>query len=162
MRNSPDNLFLDLYASIPLVLTDVFFESEGKEYEAARFNIGSFSILSRRAKITPTKTGQFVTCWQRNSDKVTAPFPETSEFDFLCVLVLEGNKKGVFAFSKEVLIEKGIFSSAKLAGKRGFRVYPSWCEVESKQALQSQQWQLQSFYDVSDQSAVQGLKNLFV
>ena len=54
-------------------------------------------------------------------------------------------KKGVFKFSKEVLIKHGIVSTEKKDGKRGFRVYPIWDKTTSKQAIKAQIWQLEYF-----------------
>jgi hypothetical protein len=50
-------------------LSNIEIEKESSEYCAYRFEINTKKILFRQAKITPTKTGQFVTLWKRNIEK---------------------------------------------------------------------------------------------
>lgn len=56
----------DLYLPAGLQLTrPIVAEAESAEYGACRFALEGHSIVFRVAKITPTKTGQFVTLWKR-------------------------------------------------------------------------------------------------
>lgn len=48
---------------------------------------------------------------------------------------------GYFSFPKDVLIKKGIISKEGKGGKRAFRIYPPWAELESTQAKKTQAWQ---------------------
>jgi hypothetical protein len=118
---------------------------ESKEYKACSYKIDGKKIIERTAKITPKKIGQFVTCWKRNSDGITEPHKHSDDFDFFFIKVKSEEKKGVFKFPKEVLIKNRIVSTEKKDGKRGFRVYPAWDNPTSKQAIKTQQWQINYF-----------------
>jgi len=43
-------------------------EAESAEYEAHFFKLNNLAVRYRKAKVTPTKTGQFVTFWKREGD----------------------------------------------------------------------------------------------
>ncbi len=120
--------------------------TESKEYRACSYTIDGMNIIERTAKITPKKIGQFVTCWKRNADGVTEPHKETDAIDFFIIKINSGENSGEFKFPKAALIKHGILSTATKGGKRGFRVYPVWDSPTSKQALKTQQWQLDFFY----------------
>ncbi|MFT5754883.1 MAG: hypothetical protein ACI924_002130 [Flavobacterium sp.] len=47
------------------------------------------------------------------------------------------------------MIEKGIVSTSKKEGKRGFSVYPIWDKTASHQAVKTQKWQLNYFFEVN-------------
>ena len=55
-------------------LTDLKQNLESKEYGACSFVLNGKTIQQRISKITPTKTGQFVTIWKRNENGITEPF----------------------------------------------------------------------------------------
>jgi hypothetical protein len=46
------------------------------------------------------------------------------------------------------LFSKGVFSGNNKDGKRAIRVYPPWDVTTSKQAQQTQQWQLKYFLEI--------------
>lgn len=123
----------------------VVIETESKEYNGCRFLLNGKLIVSRKAKITPTKMGQFVTLYKRNSNKIIAPFDRSDAIDYVIVLVETANNSGQFVFPQSILFEKGVFSTDKKEGKRAIRVYPPWDAVVSKQAIKTQQWQLEFF-----------------
>ncbi len=125
-------------------------ELESKEYDACQFYINGRHVVSRNAKITPKKAGQFVTFWKRNENGPIEPFEETGSADFYLVNVRSQGKFGQFVFPKSVLIEKGIISTKKKEGKRAFRVYPKWDVLSSKQAQRTQKWQLDYFYEINE------------
>lgn len=122
-------------------------EFEGSDYGACRFDLGNTPIVLRKSKITPKKVGQFVTLWKRDEKGETAPLHESDPFEVCIIYCSSGDamRSGVFIFSKKVLIEKGIISTNKSSGKRGFRIYPVWDTPLSKQAQKTQDWQLRSF-----------------
>jgi hypothetical protein len=126
-------------------VTNYQLHKESKAYKACSYEINGVKIIERTAKITPTKIGQFVTCWKRNSAGITEPHKDSDDVHFFYIKVIYNDQKGVFKFSKETLIEHGILSTEKKDGKRGFRVYPIWDKPISKQALKTQQWQLNYF-----------------
>jgi len=137
-------------------------EAESTDYSAYRFLINDKSICYRIAKTTPTKNGQFVTLWKRNSSGIIEPFESSDAIDFVIVSVRKENNFGQFIFPKSVLLEKGIFSTPKKEGKRATRVYPSWDTTTSKQAQKTQEWQLNYFLDLTDkESAVLKTKLVF-
>ncbi|RYJ37749.1 MepB domain containing protein [Flavobacterium anhuiense] len=138
-------------------------ESESEEYSAFRFQLNNNNICYREAKITPTKIGQFVTLWKRNQSGIIEPFDYSDTIDFVIVTVRKDQNWGQFIFPKKTLLEKGIFSTQNKEGIRATRVYPPWDETTSKQAQKTQKWQLNYFFNFSDQSKIDlvELKNIF-
>ena len=124
-------------------------ESESIDYSAYRFYLNEKFICYREAKITPTKTGQFVTLWKRSRLGTIAPFDSSDLIDFVFVSVRKDKLFGQFIFPKEILLEKGIFSTAVKEGKRAIRVYPPWDETTNKQAEKTQNWQLDYFFKIN-------------
>ncbi|MBJ7427829.1 MAG: MepB family protein [Bacteroidia bacterium] len=124
-------------------------EPESKEYCAHNFKIGTIFVKFRRAKITPTKIGQFVTIWKRNKDGLTEPFNVDDPFDLLIIAVYKNDNLGIFVFPKTVLSKYKIVSVDSVEGKRGIRVYPSWDIAVNKQAQQTQIWQTQYFVNLT-------------
>lgn len=139
----------DVYKHCALVISDFEIETESKGYGACRFNLSGRNIISRNAKITPKKVGQFVTFWKRHKDGLIEPFNVSDPLDFYLVNVQKENMVGQFVFPKSILIKKGIISTEKKEGKRAFRVYPAWDLPKSAQAAQTQKWQLGFFYQIN-------------
>lgn len=151
----------DVYEKVNLQLTDFVSENESMDYAASRFKIKDYQIIYRNAKITPKKIGQFVTFWKRPNNGPIEPYHEQDSFDFYVITVLSDEKAGQFIIPKFTLIEKGIISTKNKEGKRGFRVYPPWDEPTSKQALRSQKWQIQYFYQNNDGLNLNKIRQLF-
>lgn len=139
-----------VYDKCFLEISGLKLELESKEYGACQFELSGRNILSRNAKITPKKMGQFVTFWKRNSNGVIEPFNESDQIDYYVVNVRTETEFGQFVFPKSVLIKKGIITNAKKEGKRAFRVYPNWDIAKNKQAGRTQKWQLDYFYEIND------------
>lgn len=129
-------------------------EAESADYSASRFKVNGRSIICRQAKITPKKVGQFVTFWKREGKRPIQPFDITDQFDFFIVTVEFEKKCGQFIFPKSILSEKNVISKKGKGGKRAIRVYPPWAQVESKQALKSQKWQLNYFLEIPEKKPV--------
>ncbi|HEU0126171.1 MepB family protein [Flavobacterium sp.] len=129
-------------------------ENESEEYSAYRFELNDKKICYREAKITPTKTGQFVTLWKRNKNGIIEPFDYSDSIDFVIVSVRKDFNWGQFIFPKKVLLAKGIFSTPNKEGIRATRVYPPWDETTSKQAQKTQKWQLDYFFPFTDQNDI--------
>ena len=121
---------------------------ESKEYGACSFELSGKIIEHRVSKITPTKTGQFVTIWKRNKEGVTEPFDITDEIDFINITSKSGENFGQFVFPKSVLADKGIITKNGKEGKRGIRVYPPWDIATNKQAEKTQRWQTKYFLTI--------------
>ena len=141
----PNDLILaqkQVYIPLKLDVTNIEKEAESAEYEAFTFKINSLYVIYQEAKITLTKTGQFVTLWKRKVGQPIDPFQVSDTIDFVIVSTRNGAQFGQFVFPKSILIEKGIISTETKEGKRAFRVYPPWDKAENKQALASQKWQL--------------------
>jgi hypothetical protein len=139
-----------VYDFCNLDCTQPFPETESTDYSAYRFSINKKNICYREAKITPTKTGQFVTLWKRNTSKTIEPFDYSDSIDFVIISVRKENNFGQFIFPKAVLLQKGVFSTSTKEGKRATRVYPPWDFTTSKQAQKTQQWQLNYFLELSE------------
>ncbi|MCP1995882.1 MepB family protein [Flavobacterium sp. HSC-61S13] len=139
-----------IYDVLGLTCTIPLLDEESSEYAACSFNINKHEIIFRSAKITPTKIGQFVTLWKRSKSGPIEPFQIDDTFDFLVVCVQHDKRFGQFIFPKSILHQKGILSDSKRDGKRAFRLYPAWDQPTSKQALKTQEWQLNYFYEISE------------
>lgn len=138
-----------VYDKCSLEISDFKNEHEGKEYHACQFKLNEMKIVCRSSKITPKKVGQFVTFWKRNKKGITEPFNENDNVDFYVINASSGDNLGQFVFPKSILINKGIISTTNKDGKRGFRVYPKWDKTENKQAVKTQSWQLDYFYEIN-------------
>ncbi|PBI89690.1 MepB protein [Flavobacterium sp. ACN2] len=143
-----------VYDKAELLITSVEKESESDEYSAYRFLLNNKNICYREAKITPTKTGQFVTLWKRNQTGTIEPFDYSDAIDFVIVNVRKDQNWGQFIFPKKTLLEKGIFSTQNKEGIRATRVYPPWDETTSKQAQKTQKWQLDYFFSFTDRDQI--------
>jgi hypothetical protein len=154
--NNPNSISPDLLLAMELVYdlpdlesTQPHPEAESAEYSAYRFQLNGKNICYREAKITPTKTGQFVALWKRKAvSKTIEPFDASDEIDYVIISVRKNELFGQFIFPKSVLLAKGIFSTAIKEGIRATRVYPPWDETTSKQAQKTQHWQLDYFYEI--------------
>ncbi len=135
-----------VYDKLKFEFKNLEIHSEGIEYGACRFELNGLKIEHRVSKITPTKTGQFVTIWKRDEQGITAPFDDSDDIDFIIVTAKSGENIGQFVFSKAVLADKGIITQNGKDGKRGIRVYPPWDEVINKQAEKTQIWQGKYFF----------------
>ena len=135
-------------------------ELESQDYNAFEFKINNLSIKFRTAKITPTKTGQFVTLWKRNKNGIIEPFDLNDAIDFVIVNVRKEDLLGQFIFPKSILLQKGIFSTTTKEGIRATRVYPPWDETTSKQAQKTQKWQLDYFFEMNQSVDLNRIKNL--
>ncbi|MDW3194291.1 MAG: MepB family protein [Cytophagales bacterium] len=151
----------EIYDKCSFEISDFKTETESKEYNACRFKLNGLYILSRNAKITPKKTGQFVTCWKRNKNGITEPYNENDPIDYYAINVKTEKEFGQFVFPKSELIKKGIISTKNKEGKRGFRVYPIWDIVKNKQAERTQKWQLNYFYQISSSIDLQKVNELY-
>jgi hypothetical protein len=120
-------------------------DAENAEYGAVSFFLDGRRVKYRAAKVTPTKNGLFAVAWKRAGDGSTVPFSGDDPFDLLAVSTREGSRFGQFVFPRPALIEHDIVSSEGRGGKRGFRVYPPWVTVESRQAGRTQAWQAEYF-----------------
>ena len=150
-----------VYKECSLEVSNFQIEVESKEYYACRFNLNKLKIISRTAKITPKKVGQFVTFWKREVNQPIAPFDENDAIDFFVVNIQNEKQLGQFVFPKSLLVKKGIISTAKKEGKRAFRVYPAWDVTESKQAIASQKWQVNYFYEINENMDLKSAIDLY-
>jgi hypothetical protein len=141
-----------LYDACGLELTKLNLHKESLEYAACSFELNGRKVEYRASKITPTKTGQFVTVWKRDQNGITAPFESSDGVDFMVITSRSGNNIGQFIFPAAVLADKGIISLNGKGGKRGIRVYPPWDTVTSKQAGKTQSWQTSYFVPIHKDS----------
>lgn len=149
-----------VFKTLQLNISNIEADLECEDYSGFNFLLKNFKIKFRKSKITPTKNGQFVTLWKRNSIGKTEPFAISDDFDFYIIATEQDNSFGFFIFPKKILAEKQILSDQK-DGKRGFRVYPNWDEPESKQAEKTKSWQTKFFVNISnDKMDFDILKNI--
>lgn len=120
-------------------------EEQNSDYESGRVLIGKDSWRLRAARITPTKPGGFVAVWERDGGGVTQPFRVDDATAGLLVFIQEDQRFGVFRFTSDHLRTLRVTSSVSHPGKRGFRVYPSWCVDLNKQATRTQAAQAPAF-----------------
>jgi len=137
-----------VYDKCAFKITNFVLEKESKEYNACSFKINNFFAIARKAKITPAKTGQFVTVWKRDTNGLTQAFSISDGIDFFIINTRSGSYFGQFVFPKSELVKQGIIATDRKDGKRGFRVYPPWDKANSKQAEKTQKWQLKYFLSV--------------
>ena len=154
-------LKIRVYDPCGLKVSNLQIEAESKGYGACRFELNEFKIISRNAKVTPKKVGQFVTFWKRNKEGITEPLHASGDFDFYLITTKTETQLGQFVFPKSILIEKGIVSTDKKDGKRGFRVYPIWDITNNKQANKTQKWQLDYFYEITETVNFKKVNELF-
>jgi len=161
MNDNLDLIVKKIYANCALSISEFKAEDESKEYAACRFKLNSLNIVCRSSKITPKKVGQFVTFWKRNENGIIEPLEEMDQIDFYVINVTTKHNFGQFVFPKSILIKKGIISTNKKEGKRGFRIYPNWDEPQSNQAKKTQKWQLDYFFEVNDKTELEKAKKLY-
>lgn len=150
-KNSQDQLYIAktlVYDKCGFALDELIKEDESREYGAYTFKLNGMKIKFRTSKITPARTGQFVTIWKRNQEGITQPFDLTDEIDFVIISSQSGENFGQFIFPKYVLLDKGIMTGNEKEGKRGIRVYPPWDTATNKQAEKTQSWQTKYFLTI--------------
>ncbi|WCL50309.1 MepB family protein [Leptospira sp. GIMC2001] len=135
-------------------LNNIEVDKESREYAAHRIQIGKFKAIFRVSKITPIKSGQFVTVWKRNIQGITKPFDLSDGIDFYIIGSKKENHLGFFIFPKKILQIQRIISDANKVGKLGIRVYPPWDTTTSKQAQKTQNWQSEYFVDASNEKKI--------
>lgn len=134
----------NIYKKLNINISDFQAEKESSEYFACDVKFNNSRAKFRIAKITPKKTGQFVTLWKRENNGPIQPFDSSEEFEFVIIAVQNNTNFGHFIFTKKVLCENGIFTDKK-EGKRAIRVYPPWDIAENSQAKKTQKWMLNYF-----------------
>lgn len=130
--------------------SEVIAEEQNTDYESGRARLGGNWARIRTAQVTPTKPGAFVAVWRRGADGVTEPFDAADECERLLVFVADRERFGVFEFDREMLASLRISSADGRAGKRGFRLYPSWCPDLNAQATKTQRAQAPAFTDLTE------------
>ena len=126
-------------------------EKQNSSYGAGRFQLSSRTVRFRVANITPTKVGQFVAIWVKDESNKNQPYAYDEAPDVFVITTFKNDKEfGQFVFPKEVLLKKSILRSTLTKGKMAIRVYPSWDQPTSKQARETQEWQLTYFADMSN------------
>jgi hypothetical protein len=125
-------------------------EPVGAGYDAHRLEVRGMSVLYRSARVTPRKNGLFTAVWVRGEQGSTRPFDEHDGVDVVAIHVREAQLSGVFLLPLTVLLSRGVFSSERLPGRRGIRVYPPWTTPQSAQASTTQAWQCERFLGIDD------------
>ena len=157
----PDNFPDDLkriarlvYVKCNFDLNNPVLHQESTSYGACSFELNQKKIQHRVSKITPTKSGQFVTIWKRDQEGITKAFAISDDLDYIFITSRSGENLGQFIFPKSVLAAKGIITQNNKEGKRGIRVYPPWDRTNSKQAEKTQLWQTDYFLDLKSEDSI--------
>lgn len=138
-----------IFKTCGIEITGLMENLESHKYSAHGFALNGIKAQFQLAKITPSKTGQFVTIWQRDDKGITQPYKIDDNFTLYIIAVKDNNKQGVFIFPKAELYKHKILAGESSKGKRGIRVYASWDAALSKQAQKTKNWQTQFFIDLS-------------
>jgi hypothetical protein len=126
-------------------------EAQNSDYGAGTFQLNSKTVRFRVAKKTPTKIGQFVAFWEKDRNHKNQAYSYEKATDLLVINTFTSkNNFGQFVFPKEVLLKQNILKTATTKGKMAIRVYPIWEKPTSKQAIETQKWQLEYFVELSD------------
>jgi hypothetical protein len=151
-----------IFKACGLQLTNLVTEPESQEYAAHHFQLGKLNVRYREAKITPTKTGQFVTLWKRNEKGITAPFDIADDNDLYIIVAKKDAQSGIFIFPKTVLYHHKVLSGTGGLGKRGIRLYAPWDNTTSNQAQKTKDWQVDYFleFDFNNQIDLKRVKEL--
>ncbi|MGK2864703.1 MAG: MepB family protein [Chitinophagaceae bacterium] len=159
MMTSQTTLHTDLkminesvYVKCGFIMSNLKRRAESQAYGACSFELNGLRVEHRASKITPAKTGQFVTIWKRSKDGITTPFDVADGIDFVIITSRKGENLGQFIFPKAVFADQGIFAQNGKGGKRGIRVYPPWDKTHSKQAERTQSWQAKYFLNIQSNS----------
>lgn len=146
---------------LSISLADIKLEEHNAKYSGVRFKLNKHSVRFRKAKLTPNKAGFFVVAWEKDDNNNNQAYSYNDSPDHLMVYCETESRQGIFIFPKDALLKNNILSTDKQKGKMGFRVYPTWEELSSKQALQSQKWQSEHFVNLSDGEAIKAFKSVF-
>jgi len=140
-----------LYSRLGVTMSKIKPDTSKQKYFACSFCLGPKKILFRQAKRTPNKRGQFVTLWKREGRIL--PFSKTDDFDLVVVQLEEEDDghNGQLILNKEALTKHKILATDDQQGKLSFRIYPPWCDDihGNKQAIRTQAWQKDYFWDTS-------------
>ena len=134
----------DAYAAALGITAEITPEPQNSDYESGAALIDGELWHLRTARTTPTKPGAFLAFWRRDRSGQTVPFPDDDAAAGLLVFVEQHGRRGCFRLTREHLAELGI-TAGRRPGKRGFRVYPSWCEALNAQATRTQKAQAAAF-----------------
>ncbi|PEN45860.1 mep operon protein MepB [Bacillus wiedmannii] len=158
------NLNNIIYKPNELIITNLKEEQQNAEYAGCLFNLNNKTIRFRVSKITPNKTGQFVSFWEKDDNMQNQAFSYDAAPDLLVITCIDDNKLGQFIFPKEILLIEKILKMQSQKGKMAMRIYPIWDIPVSNQAKKSQMWQLQYFVDLSDHNnlSLDKLLNLYL
>lgn len=138
----------EAYAAAFGITASVTPEPQNSDYESGLVTIDGETWHVRTARNTPTKPGAFVAFWRRDSSGKTVPFDADDPAAGLLVFVEQEGRRGEFRFTATHLAELGI-TAGRRAGKRGFRLYPSWCQGLNPQAAATQRAQAPAFHERS-------------
>ncbi len=126
-------------------------EAQNSDYGAGIFQLNSKSVRFRVAKTTPNKVGQFVSFWEKDTAHKNQAFSYEKATDLLVINTFTStNRFGQFIFPKAVLLKQKILKTGTTKGKMAIRVYPIWDKPTSKQAMETQKWQLEYFVETND------------
>ncbi len=141
----------NFYEPNHFIIKSIQEEAQNSEYGAGRFQLNAKSVRFRVAKTTPNKIGQFVAFWEKDDANKNQAFSCDKATDLLVINTFSSrNRLGQFVFPKEVLLKHNILKTATTKGKMAMRVYPLWDKPTNKQAIKTQKWQLEYFFEINN------------
>jgi hypothetical protein len=148
------SFFYNTLAKNLIQYSSIIIDSEQQAYLGHSCVIGLHNCIVRKAKITPKKTGQFVTLWKRNNiDKKIEPYHQNDTIDFFIIFCdTLDDHRGLFVFPKSILLDNKIIQSDSQEGKLAMRVYPPWATNLNKTAAKAFFWQLPFFISTHEAS----------
>ncbi|EOL47757.1 MepB family protein [Enterococcus caccae] len=145
----------------PSPIENLQVEEQNIDYEGVTFSLGNQTFRSRKAKVTPKKSGYFVVFWEKDDNNKNQPYESTGAPDNLVITVLDQEKSGQFIFPKEILIKKNILTDGEAKGKMALRVYPEWVTGLNKTASATQEWQKPYFVDLTNTWDLKRLEDIY-
>lgn len=131
-------------------IKNIVFHDANANYSACEITINNKKTCFRKGKITPTKSGHFVSLW-KYSDKSNIPYDINDDYDlYVFEIEYDKDKLGYFIFPSEVLLKHKILSADDSIGKLGFRLYGPMYKLKNKTSINTQKWQSVYFYYAND------------
>lgn len=131
-------------------IKNIVLHDDNAKYSACEITINNKKTCFRKGKITPTKSGHFVSLW-KHSDKSNIPYDINDNYElYVFEIEYDKDKLGYFIFPSAILSKHKILSTDDSIGKLGFRLYGPMYKLKNKTSINTQKWQSVYFYYAND------------
>jgi hypothetical protein len=131
-------------------IKNIVLHDANASYSGCEITINNKKTCFRKGKITPTKSGHFVSLW-KHLGKSNIPYDLSDNYDlYVFEIEYHEDKLGYFIFPSAVLLKHKILSADDSIGKLGFRLYAPIYKLENKTSINTQKWQSDYFYYAND------------